>query len=377
MSEAVVAEFEERHETALPPAYRMFVTELGNGGAGPGHHMPGLGDSCGVNCQPGHLARPSPYLPGPRYPSDWEQRYEEPWGPGRIFLPGTLTVADHGCTLVTQLIVTGPVRGRLFNVDRDGIGPYVVEDADFLAWYERWLDETAAGYDVGWFGERLPLEEPALLDALAADPSPERRARAGQSLLQLPAVSDRAWSALSGALAADESPTVRAMLWELLKERRSKHRHGGHHGLANVWALADEIAEYARSRVPLDVEALAILNRLTVSDTLAELAEHDPERRRQAACGLAWRVADSTETTPPGLLADAVGRLLRDADPLLRLHGVTAARRFRLASLYPQLRELRKTETRPWVLMNLSWKGSPWDGDPEHVTRVRTEQLPF
>ena len=33
---AVVTEFEERHEVALPPAYRLFVTELGDGGAGPG-----------------------------------------------------------------------------------------------------------------------------------------------------------------------------------------------------------------------------------------------------------------------------------------------------------------------------------------------------
>jgi hypothetical protein len=33
---AMVTEFEERHEVAVPPAYRLFVTELGDGGAGPG-----------------------------------------------------------------------------------------------------------------------------------------------------------------------------------------------------------------------------------------------------------------------------------------------------------------------------------------------------
>ncbi|MEO3927719.1 hypothetical protein ABGB07_28200 [Micromonosporaceae bacterium B7E4] len=37
-------------------------------------------------------------------------------------------------------------------------------------------------YDVARFGERLPSEEAELIAVLADDPSPERRARAGESL---------------------------------------------------------------------------------------------------------------------------------------------------------------------------------------------------
>ena len=107
-----MTEFEERHEVALPPAYRLFVTGLGDGGAGPGYHLSSLSTSCRPGCLPGHLARPSPYLPGPRYRGDWEQRYEDPPGPDRMFLRGTLRISDHGCTLVTRLVVTGPARGR-------------------------------------------------------------------------------------------------------------------------------------------------------------------------------------------------------------------------------------------------------------------------
>jgi hypothetical protein len=244
LPEAVVAEFEERHEVALPPAYRLFVTELGDGGAGPGYHLSQLSAACYMGCPPGHLVRPSPYLPGPRYPEDWEQRHEEPPGPDRTFLPGTLTIAHHGCTLVTQLVVTGPARGRLLNLDSWGsTGPYVVEDADFLAWYERWLDEAVAGYDIGWFGERLPLDEPELIAALAGDPSPQRRSRAAYSLLQLPATSAAAWGALADAMTSDASATVRATALDCLRSRKRKDGHA----LAGAEAIGDEIARYARS----------------------------------------------------------------------------------------------------------------------------------
>ncbi|WP_143220763.1 HEAT repeat domain-containing protein [Actinomadura sp. CNU-125] len=206
-----MAEFEERHEVELPPDYRLFITELGAEGAGPGYRLCRLDTACCTYRRSGHLAQPSPYLPGPRYFGDWEQRYEDVPRPDRNFLRGTLAIAAHGCSLVTHLVVTGPARGRLFNLDSEGpVGPYVVEDIDFLAWYERWLDEIVAGYDVGWFGERLPLDEPELLAVLTDDPSPPRRARAGESLLQQPALGDTAWNALLAAMTSDPDPTVRA-----------------------------------------------------------------------------------------------------------------------------------------------------------------------
>src|SRR4051812_13494492 len=120
LSETVVADFEARHEAALPQAYRWFLTELGDGGAGPGYRLRRLADACGEGCRPGHLVQASPYLPGPRHLNDWEQRYEDPPGPNRTFLQGTLRIAGHGCSLYTQLIVAGPARGRLFNLDDEG-----------------------------------------------------------------------------------------------------------------------------------------------------------------------------------------------------------------------------------------------------------------
>ncbi|GAA0946269.1 hypothetical protein [Actinocorallia libanotica] len=350
LPEAVVAGFEERHEVTLPSGYRSFVTELGGAGAGPGVGLRRLDASCCARRRSGHLARRSPYLPGPRYLDDWEQRYEDPPDPHGSFLPGTLEVAGHGCALVTRLVVTGPARGRLLNLDADGpVGPYVVEDADFLAWYERWLDEALAGCDVGWFGERLPLEEPELLAVLDEDPSPQRRARAGESLLRLPTVSDGAWTALIRATTIDADPTVRAELWDLLRWRR--HRSPRH--LDDAETIADGIARYARSCIPLGLRALVVLRRLTFTDVLSELACGDLERRRQAA----YRLARETprEDLRQDLLDDVAAGLLDDADALLRFHGVDVVSRFGLTRLHARLRELRETEADPWVQYNLDW----------------------
>ncbi|MEV4088530.1 hypothetical protein AB0J43_50550 [Nonomuraea fuscirosea] len=353
LPEAVVTEFEQRHEVTLPAEYRLFVTELGDGGAGPGYGLSRLNTSCCTHHRSGHLAQASPYLPGPRYVDDWEERYEDPPGPDRAFLRGTLEIAGHGCSLVTQLTVAGPARGRLFNLDHEGpLGPYVVEDADFLAWYERWLDETVAGYDVGWFGERLPLEEAELVAVLTDEPSSERRARAGQSLLQLPVVGERGWTALTEAMITDAHPAVRAELWDLLRWQR--HRHG--RPLDDAEAIADDIARHARSSAPPDTKALGILRRLTFADLLPEVMCHDLERRRQAAYRLAWKPWEFRgEDLQQDILVDVVSGLVDDDDPVLRSHGVVVVRQFSLTRFHSLLRRLQTTETAPWVRHHIDW----------------------
>jgi len=227
------------------------------------------------------------------------------------------------------------------------LGPYVLEDADFLAWYERWLDEAVAGYDVGFFGERLPLQEPELLTVLTEDPSPERRARAGESLLMLPTTSDTAWDALVGSMTDDPDPTVRAELWELLRRKRRNH--------PEQLDIAEAIAEYARSCTPPGLKSLNILRKLGHTDVLPELACRDLERRRQAAYQLAWSWSLGRGDVPRDLLHEAADGLLSDADPLLRTHGVGVVRKFCLTHFHPRLREMQETETDPWVQHQLTW----------------------
>lgn len=351
LSEATVVEFERRHGVVLPTSYRLFVTTIGHGGAGPGVGLTALDVDCCVRDPSGHLATPSPYLPGPRYGEDWETVFEQPWSAARMFLPGTLTVAGHGCSLVSCLVVTGPARGRVMNLDHEGpVGPYIVEDADFLAWYERWLDEATAGYDVGFFGERLPLDEPDLLAVLAGDPSPERRMRAADSLLCQPTVGDGVWDTLRRAMTADADAGVRAHVWDALRWQR--HRHG-ERPLDDADAIADDIARYARTRTPRDLAALDVMRLLTPADILAEVEQDDPGRRRRAAYRLAEQWSFGPEERRDPRLDDAVGRLLPDPDPVTRAHAVLAVRNLGLDHRLAEVAALATTGTDPWVRENV------------------------
>jgi hypothetical protein len=57
-------------------------------------------------------------------------------------------IIEIGCTDVCLLALTGPLAGRVVIGNCDGYwGPNVSSAADFLAWYERWLDHMARGLD--------------------------------------------------------------------------------------------------------------------------------------------------------------------------------------------------------------------------------------
>jgi len=158
LDEEAIASFESRHNIRLPEDYRAFLLHLGNGGAGPYCGLLALeqwhlcvGDVAARVPRPmrGFLASLSPLRSGQVLQSEWETDltpYE--WHPYQ----GAITLGHQGSTFYTLLIVSGEARGRVVYVDTAGNPPYFVRNADFLSWYERWLEETLAGKNLVWFG---------------------------------------------------------------------------------------------------------------------------------------------------------------------------------------------------------------------------------
>ncbi|WP_157767813.1 SMI1/KNR4 family protein [Actinosynnema pretiosum] len=138
-SEAEVEAFEREQGVTLPQAYRRFLLELGDGGTGP---------HCGLlplrEWSPGESewpARESPFDLGRNRAEWWAGTWEDDDHPFR----GTISVVSQGGENCTLLIVTGRCRGRLVDVARIVDFAQVWGDEDFLARYERWLDEVLPG----------------------------------------------------------------------------------------------------------------------------------------------------------------------------------------------------------------------------------------
>src|SRR5438309_1041073 len=165
---AVIEAFEGRHGVSLPEDYRLFITEIGNGGAGPYYGVLPFGkddddrdwEGGGLIGDPG---KPFPHstawnLPDsfwegePDWPPDTpveEQdrlmeawyRVEEAhyWDPA--LMDGAIPVCHLGCALRQWLVVNGPQRGYLWNdfrADRRGLSPVLDdtgEPVSFGAWY--------------------------------------------------------------------------------------------------------------------------------------------------------------------------------------------------------------------------------------------------
>jgi hypothetical protein len=184
-----VVRFERRHGVKLPPDYRAFITQLGDGGAGPFYGVFALG-----KFEDDEPWKAGEFIgePGTRFP------YKAAWNaPMAVIdavnagdhaaevayhrgLDGIVPLVTEGCALFDVLVVTGPEAGHVWHDARTDLGGVVpwAEGKDaakahartwsrdmlvtsgkrakadvtptprarlsFLEWYERWLMLAAA-----------------------------------------------------------------------------------------------------------------------------------------------------------------------------------------------------------------------------------------
>ena len=180
---SVVEAFERQHGIALPDDYKLFITEIGDGGAGPyyGVFPFGLHDDCHDYCTwergylVGDFSKPFPHAnawnlpdsfwanqPDPppgtsleeedRLMEAWDKELEEKyWNPSLV--NGAIPICHLGCALRQWLVVNGEQKGHVWHDDRaDYKGLYPAKDKagstmTFSEWYMSWL--TGALREVG------------------------------------------------------------------------------------------------------------------------------------------------------------------------------------------------------------------------------------
>ena len=232
LQETEVRAFEIEYGVTLPESFRAFVTRVGHGGPGrqggagpyygiyPMQWWPDTAQTVGDGDAADWLRAPCPLVVGPNAlpepPSD-DEAYDA-WFDADIApaYHGIVALGTRGCTFEMGLIVTGPCRGRVVYFDLDHhAGPYVVRDADFLDWYERWLDELIAGYDGSWFGYGPAGDEAALIEIIRETADLTLLQEAVVNLGKLPTLSSDVWPAIL-PLATHPDESVRTRVARLL-----------------------------------------------------------------------------------------------------------------------------------------------------------------
>ena len=136
--------FEADYDISLPEEYRTFIKEVGVG-AGP-HY--GLHDLSNWLCDDETEVGEKDFLSSPCLlePSEgrgftgWEEDLEEKHGiPWERRYQGILSISSQGCTYLSGLVITGPMRGQIIFLDLDDQHPNFTK-LGFLDWYEKWLD---------------------------------------------------------------------------------------------------------------------------------------------------------------------------------------------------------------------------------------------
>jgi protein involved in ribonucleotide reduction len=151
VSEKEVRKFEEEFQIELPKDYVEFITEIGNGGAGPGNGLFPL-DKC--NCE---LENPNRDFLKTPFPHTKEWNMENPFEPDNEeyhafnesyyagkFVSGAIRISHYGCGIMYMLVVSGQEKGHIWVDDRCseyGIYP-AVESLSFEKWYMDWLEES-------------------------------------------------------------------------------------------------------------------------------------------------------------------------------------------------------------------------------------------
>ncbi|MFF2885944.1 SMI1/KNR4 family protein [Paenibacillus sp. NPDC057967] len=174
LSAKELTDWEAKSGVTLPEPYKQFLTQVGNGGAGPYYGIYSL-EKAASYTETHALAATCILHPG-MTKEKWNQLIEpltsdedisdEEYDAARDrVLGGMLCIGTQGCEYDMYLVLNGEYRGRIvYTSDFHPDHPFffVYEDS-FLDWYERWLDEMILDYETSWFGSKMPGDEQALI----------------------------------------------------------------------------------------------------------------------------------------------------------------------------------------------------------------------
>lgn len=133
LSESAVAAFEAQQGVHLPADYREFITQIGDGGAGPHYGM----EKLAIAAKDSALTSPFPWSAETTITTEDDiDLWDRP--------PGVLMLSQRGCGYYDILVVTGAQRGHMWSDFSAGSGALVFSHESFMVWYVEWAERCIA-----------------------------------------------------------------------------------------------------------------------------------------------------------------------------------------------------------------------------------------
>lgn len=152
-----VRRYEQKHNIKLPSEYVFFITEVGNGGAGPDYGIWGIDTKDLPPLTETEITPCPPYITPKLTQEQWEILLENEDDDFDV-TDGTFCVGTKGCTYFNYIISDGTYENMVyyFDANYEESSPPFVLSMKFLEWYENYFLEVIQGNDTFSFGY-LPL----------------------------------------------------------------------------------------------------------------------------------------------------------------------------------------------------------------------------
>lgn len=157
-----VKRFEQKYQIKLPSEYVFFITQVGNGGAGPDYGIYGIDTKNLPPLTETEIIPPTPHITPELTQPQWEMliqayadyEYDESNG----ISDGTYCIGTKGCTYFNYVISSGDYENLVyyFDANYEETSPPFVLSMHFLEWYAAYFSEIIQGNTTHCFGY-LPL----------------------------------------------------------------------------------------------------------------------------------------------------------------------------------------------------------------------------
>ena len=186
----------DTNQIRLPESFMRFLTEIGNGGAGPYYGIYDI-EKALSNTEKKALVLDCILYPGmPK--TEWKAIVDPIINYNNIsddqydsiinkIMGGMLCIGTQGCDYDMYIVLEGKYQGRVvYTADIYEDYPFVFTYEDnFLDWYERWLDEILLGYNDSWFGYKMAGNDKELIEVYKNSTNEDVKFEALDGMLKL------------------------------------------------------------------------------------------------------------------------------------------------------------------------------------------------